>query len=357
MGTPIFFVKRASNSQDTVDYIVQRAARKNSSGFPGLIGVAKLSVELANCISQAGIDLNDVEEGIVQKLRQLIVSEWLSNPERYQPFLVDSTVFDEAPAFLQSGQFNLELGNTMPLAMTHVLGIPIIIISSLENHGIIRVDPETPITSLPLVLAFNQYGAGHYDGVKDISREDAVKPVKCRCGINKKSKSPVSCVSVVGQYSSRCKCFNSRKQCSSACGCVNCDNPHGKKPQPATIAIGKKRVRQHHELTQPQQVKKFLEGRGEEVTMGSWTMLEYMIFALVIQFYFDEDLQVCTQNIHLSFNRVIDTANSCQDLQLPVGHKTVRQIAARYSRYRDVLSVFRTLFCQQVSLNVTTLDD
>ena len=37
MGTPIFLAKRASNSQDTVDYIVQRAARKNSSGFPGLI--------------------------------------------------------------------------------------------------------------------------------------------------------------------------------------------------------------------------------------------------------------------------------------------------------------------------------
>ena len=36
VGTPIFLVKRASNSQDTVDYIVQRAARKNSSGFPGL---------------------------------------------------------------------------------------------------------------------------------------------------------------------------------------------------------------------------------------------------------------------------------------------------------------------------------
>ena len=36
MGTPIFCAKRASNSKDTVDYIVQRAARKNSSGIPGL---------------------------------------------------------------------------------------------------------------------------------------------------------------------------------------------------------------------------------------------------------------------------------------------------------------------------------
>ena len=36
MATPIFRAKRASNSQDTVDYTVQRAARKNSSGNPGL---------------------------------------------------------------------------------------------------------------------------------------------------------------------------------------------------------------------------------------------------------------------------------------------------------------------------------
>ena len=37
MATPIFRVKRASSSQDTVDYIVQRQpARKNSSGNPGL---------------------------------------------------------------------------------------------------------------------------------------------------------------------------------------------------------------------------------------------------------------------------------------------------------------------------------
>lgn len=38
--------------------------------------------------------------------------------------LTDSTVFEEAPAFLESGEFNLELRNTMPLAMTYVLGIP-----------------------------------------------------------------------------------------------------------------------------------------------------------------------------------------------------------------------------------------
>ena len=62
MGTPIFGVKRTSNSQDTVDYIVQRAARKNSSGNPGLnreikfftLQVVTLSMILLDSLSRSG---------------------------------------------------------------------------------------------------------------------------------------------------------------------------------------------------------------------------------------------------------------------------------------------------------------
>ena len=79
--------------------------------------------------------------------------------------LTDSTIFEEAPIFLESGQFNLELGNTMPLTMTYVFGIPIVIISLLENHELFRVDPETPITSRPIMLAFNQYEVGLQHGL------------------------------------------------------------------------------------------------------------------------------------------------------------------------------------------------
>ena len=68
----------------------------------------------------------------------------------------------------------------MPLAMTYVFGIPIVIISSLENHGIFRVDPETPITSQPVMLAFNQYGAGHYDAVRDVHTEEISQALKLR---------------------------------------------------------------------------------------------------------------------------------------------------------------------------------
>ena len=64
------------------------------------------------------------------------------NPQRYQPFLTNSTVFEVAPLFLESGEFDHNLGNTMPPAMANAEGIPIIISSSLENHGIFRIDPE-----------------------------------------------------------------------------------------------------------------------------------------------------------------------------------------------------------------------
>ena len=60
----------------------------------------------------------------------------MNNPDQYQPFLTESTVTEEAPRFLHSGELDCEFGNTMPLAMTYVLGVLIVIISSLENQGV-----------------------------------------------------------------------------------------------------------------------------------------------------------------------------------------------------------------------------
>lgn len=82
-----------------------------------------------------------------------------------------------------------------------------------------RVDPERTTKSPHMILAFNQYGAGHYDAGKDALKEEAMEPVKCRCGVNKKSnKTPLSCVKVVGEYSSRCKCLMAKEPCSCECG-------------------------------------------------------------------------------------------------------------------------------------------
>ena len=38
-----------------------------------------------------------------QDLHKIVVSEWMENPQRYQPFLTNSTVSEVAPVFLQAG--------------------------------------------------------------------------------------------------------------------------------------------------------------------------------------------------------------------------------------------------------------
>ena len=69
MGTPIFLVKRASNSQDTVDYIVQRAARKNSSGFPGLnFSELFINVTYNQTISQQLVQVESLNFVNIQKV-------------------------------------------------------------------------------------------------------------------------------------------------------------------------------------------------------------------------------------------------------------------------------------------------
>lgn len=46
----------------------------------------------------------------------------------------------------------------MPLAMANATGIPIIIISSLENHGIFRVDPENISVSEAMLCHITSMG-------------------------------------------------------------------------------------------------------------------------------------------------------------------------------------------------------
>ena len=61
----------------------------------------------------------------------------------------------------------LKIEQSSALATANAMGILIVIISSLENQPVFRIDPEDPLTSEPIILAYNQYGLGHYDAVSD----------------------------------------------------------------------------------------------------------------------------------------------------------------------------------------------
>lgn len=80
--------------------------------------------------------------------------------------MTSSTVAEEVEKFQVSGYVMGELGDTIPLAMSNVLGIPIIIITSMLSTPFICLNPHQNVFPAIIYLAYHQYGAGHYDAVK-----------------------------------------------------------------------------------------------------------------------------------------------------------------------------------------------
>ena len=100
------------------------------------------------------------------KLRELIVHEWISHPEDYQPFLGVGQLLDhEASLFLNDGHFASELGNCMALAMANLLNLPIVVITQMESMSVVPVTPRETLQCLPIFVAFDHAGVGHYDAV------------------------------------------------------------------------------------------------------------------------------------------------------------------------------------------------
>ena len=320
-----------------------------------LCELARERTQCKELLNKLGIVVGTHHEQIQKDLRRMVVSEWMENPQRYQPFLTNSTVFEVAPLFLESGEFDHTLGNTMPLAMANATGIPIIIISSLENHGIFRIDPECINLSEAIILSYNQYGLGHYDAVKPIHSQTSVTPTPqhCRCGINKKSVTGVSCNNVIGQYSTRCKCYKREQPCTDACKCHNCSNPFGAHPASVDQQVRKSRVRHKEELTPPQGVCRFMESKGEAMKSGKWTLFEFYVLQELISFHVENDVNVSHDELHASYQQIFEFVQLCASLKVPLGKKSLQQIAGKFQQHLNSQQVFHTLFSQQVAYNVT----
>ena len=99
------------------------------------------------------------------KLRELAVNEWRENEADYAGFLTESSVRKEAERFSQSGCFDGQLGDTTVLALSNVLGLPLIIITSIANHAVISIIPRQVLFSFPIYLTYSHCGPGHYDGI------------------------------------------------------------------------------------------------------------------------------------------------------------------------------------------------
>ena len=115
-------------------------------------------------LEEIGLDATESLHLLSLKLRKLTVKEWTNNPQDYEGFVPGVDVTEEAIKFLQNGYFFGELADTIVLALSNLLGIPFIIFSSSITHPVITITPRKLIVPIPLYLAYNRYGAGHYDG-------------------------------------------------------------------------------------------------------------------------------------------------------------------------------------------------
>lgn len=101
---------------------------------------------------------------LVQHLRELLVHEWLTNEDEYQPFFDDIANFEaESMKYLKSGFFSSTLGDAMLLGLSNALLLPMVVFTSVESWPYFTIHPRTaPVDSNPIFLAFLQAGPGHY---------------------------------------------------------------------------------------------------------------------------------------------------------------------------------------------------
>ena len=143
------------------------------------------SLGLMNCK-----DTNEMSH----KLREVIVHEWISHPEDYQPFFgVGQLLLDhEASLFVNDGYFTSELGSCMALAMANLLNLPIVVITQMESMSVVPVTPRETLQCLPIFVAFDHSGECHYDAVAHSTSHSVATETQSR-SVNSIATNPESC--------------------------------------------------------------------------------------------------------------------------------------------------------------------
>ena len=99
------------------------------------------------------------------ELRKLAVQEWTTHSEVYQPFLVDKDIKEEIQKFTQRGFYDSDLGDSIVLALSNALQLPILMFTSIPRIPEMEVLPRSQLDTDPLKIAYNQSPPSHYDCV------------------------------------------------------------------------------------------------------------------------------------------------------------------------------------------------
>ena len=190
------------------------------------------------------------------------------------------------------------------------------------------------------------------NSVKPINSPSVATPQRCRCGINKNSSTGVGCTNVIGQYSTRCKCYKSGQPCTVACRCKNCSNPYGSCPATINPPTLKTRVRHKEELRPPKPVCQFMEIKGEALTKGKWTLFEFHVLEEIISFQIENNVDVNPEDLYTCYQQILAFVQrtDLDSLHIPLGAKSLQQITGKFQQHLNSLEVFRTIF--EIAYNV-----
>ena len=197
-------------------------------------------------------------------------------------FVVGVDIHKEVRKFLCDGHFLGDLGNCMPLAITNALGIPLIVISTMSSHLLISLNPREACVVVPILIAFNHLGCGHYDAIEYVPIQTAPTPTTsvgsrgCTCGRGDKSSS-THCILKEAKYTTvvRCPCLKQKKPCTLQCSCRNCHNEHGQRLA-TTKSPMRKRKKHKWQVHIPTSMKYGIQ-MGEKNSPGNRSMFELFV--------------------------------------------------------------------------------
>ena len=111
-------------------------------------------------LNSIGLQINDLNlEEISLCLRELTVQEWLGESRPYYENFLEVNIDDAAKRFSDPKYFQNDLGDTMILAMSNVLGLSIIVFSTIPDQPVIPVLPKkVKFETLLLFVAYNHLG-------------------------------------------------------------------------------------------------------------------------------------------------------------------------------------------------------
>ena len=193
-----------------------------------LTSQSALPQSLINHFQGIGITSTMPRDVLTSYLREVLVHEWLSNQDRYQPFF-SSTISNfesESLKYLERGVFSSDIGDAMLLGLSNALQIPIVVFTSVESWPYFTIQPQSaPVISKPILLAFLQIGPGHY------------------CLTTKHPGQPTTSLDKVSEGTEQCK----RKYCRCGRG-KNASNSETKLFQVVSVFIPLSLLKKQHTL-------------------------------------------------------------------------------------------------------------